>query len=229
MPDSRLVVITGASRGLGRAMVDEFVAVGHTVAGCARSNGSIADLQKQYGSPHRFDVVDVSDDGQVEGWAAAVLQTMGPADILINSAGLINENAPLWETSPAQFSRLVDVNIKGVHNTIFHLVPSMVRRGTGVIVNFSSYWGRSTASEVAAYCATKWAIEGLSRGLADDLPSGMASIALNPGVIHTDMLDSCFGASAASYPEPSEWAERAVPFLLKIGPRDNGEPLTVRG
>jgi NAD(P)-dependent dehydrogenase (short-subunit alcohol dehydrogenase family) len=103
----------------------------------------------------------------------------------------------------------------------------MVRRARGVIVNFSSGWGRSTDVEVAPYCATKWAIEGLTQALAQEIPRGMAAIPLNPGVIDTDMLRSCFGGSAASYPTPSEWAGRAVPFLLNRSARDNGQSLTV--
>jgi len=62
--------------------------------------------------------------------------------------------------------------------------------------------------------------------LADELPAGLAALPLNPGVIHTDMLDSCFGAGAAAYPGPDAWAERAVPFLLELNAADNGKPLT---
>jgi NAD(P)-dependent dehydrogenase (short-subunit alcohol dehydrogenase family) len=80
---------------------------------------------------------------------------------------------------------------------------------------------------VAPYCATKWAIEGLSQALAQELPDGMAAIALNPGIINTKMLQSCFGGSANGFPTADEWAKTAVPFLLKLGPRDNGRPLTV--
>jgi NAD(P)-dependent dehydrogenase (short-subunit alcohol dehydrogenase family) len=96
-----------------------------------------------------------------------------------------------------------------------------------VIVNFSSGWGRSTGAEVAPYCATKWAIEGLTQALAQELPAGMAAIPLNPGIINTDMLQSCFGSSAAVYPTAREWAKRAVPFLLGLGPKHNGQSLTV--
>ena len=112
---------------------------------------------------------------------------------------------------------------------IRHFVPAMISAGSGVVVNFSSGWGRSTSPDVAPYCATKWAIEGLTQALADELPSGMAAVPLNPGVIHTDMLDSCFGASAASYPSPETWAKRAVPFILGITTKDSGQPLTVTG
>jgi len=96
-----------------------------------------------------------------------------------------------------------------------------------VVVNFSSGWGRATAAEVAPYCATKWAIEGLTQAFAQELPPGMAAVPLNPGIIDTDMLRSCFGEDAGSYLSPEEWAEKAVPFLLKLGAKDNGKALTV--
>jgi NAD(P)-dependent dehydrogenase (short-subunit alcohol dehydrogenase family) len=105
----------------------------------------------------------------------------------------------------------------------------MVKRRRGVIVNFSSGWGRSVSAQVAPYCASKWAIEGLTQALAEELPSGMCAVPLNPGVINTDMLRSCFGSGAAYYPEADEWAERAVPFLLGITEDHNGMPLTVPG
>jgi NAD(P)-dependent dehydrogenase (short-subunit alcohol dehydrogenase family) len=229
MPDSRLIVITGVSRGLGRAMTEGFIRAGHRVAGCARSNQAIAELGKQFPAPHRFAVVDVSDHQQVESWTTGLLGDVGPPDMLINSAALINETAPLWAAGVDEFSQMVDTNIKGVFYTIRHFVPAMIGRGRGVIVNFSSGWGRSTSPGVAAYCTTKRAIEGLSRGLADDLPETMASVALNPGVIHTDMLEICFSQGAASYPEPEAWGDVAVPYILGLGPEDNGQSLSVPG
>ncbi len=124
---------------------------------------------------------------------------------------------------------MIDVNIKGVVNVIRHFLPAMIARGSGVIVNMSSGWGRSTAAEVAPYCASKWAIEGLTRALAQELPRGLAAVPLNPGIIDTEMLRSCFGGSASEYPGPEEWARAAIPFLLGLGPKDNGKPLTVPG
>src|SRR5262249_42082380 len=121
----------------------------------------------------------------------------------------------------------IDVNVKGVANVIRHFVPAMVARKSGVVVNFSSGWGRSAASEVAPYCASKWAIEGLTMALAQELPRGMAAVPLNPGVIDTDMLRSCSGGSAARYPSPKKWVEAAVPFILQITSRENGKPQTV--
>lgn len=221
------ILITGVSRGLGRALTAEFIARGHVVAGCGRDAKAIAALNLAHAPEHRFHVVDVRDDAAVADWAASVLGDFGPPDLLLNNAAVIHRNAPLWQVPAAEFDALVDINIKGVANVIRHFAPAMIARGTGVLVNFSSGWGRETDPYVAPYCASKWAIEGLTKALAQELPQGMAAIPLSPGIIDTDMLRSCFGAQAASYPSPQEWARSAVPYLLALGPADNGCSLTV--
>jgi NAD(P)-dependent dehydrogenase (short-subunit alcohol dehydrogenase family) len=225
----RIVIITGATRGLGRAMTDEFVREGHTVIGCGRSERDVDRLRERFDKPHDFYVVDVASEEEVQSWASLILSNYGPPDLLINNAAVINRNAPLWDVPAREFNAVVDINIKGVANVIRCFVPEMVKRKSGVIVNFSSGWGRSVDAEVAPYCATKWAIEGLTQALAAELPSGMAAVPLNPGIINTEMLRSSFGGSAEAYPTPAEWAKQAVPFLLKLGPKDNGVPLTVPG
>jgi NAD(P)-dependent dehydrogenase (short-subunit alcohol dehydrogenase family) len=107
-----------------------------------------------------------------------------------------------------------------------HLIQPMMKRGSGVIVNFSSGWGRSTSPEVAPYCATKYAVEGLSQAVAQETGGDVAVVALNPGIIDTEMLRSCFGGDASGYPKASEWANRAVPYLMKLGKKDNGKSLS---
>jgi NAD(P)-dependent dehydrogenase (short-subunit alcohol dehydrogenase family) len=226
---AKRVVITGVTRGLGRAMAERFIAEGHTVLGCGRSAEEIGRLRAAFGPPHDFEVLDVADASRVSAWTERLLAGHPAPDLLINNAALINRNAPLWQVPTEEFDHLIDVNIKGVVNTIRALVPAMIARGSGVVVNFSSYWGRSVAAEVAPYCATKWAIEGLTRALAQELPKGLAAIPFNPGVIDTDMLRSCFGDEAGGYIAPDRWAARAVPFLLQLGPKDNGKPLTAPG
>lgn len=223
---SQLILLTGVTRGLGRALAEEFIRLDHTVLGCGRSRTAIENLNRCHRGPHDFAVIEVADDEQVKAWATRLLKSHGPPDLLLNNAALINRNAPLWEVPAREFSDVIDVNLKGVANVIRHFVPAMIARGRGVIVNFSSGWGRATDAEVAPYCATKWAIEGLTRALAHELPAGLAAVPLNPGIINTDMLQSCFGSSASAYPSPAEWAKTAAPFLLRLGPRDNGKPLT---
>jgi NAD(P)-dependent dehydrogenase (short-subunit alcohol dehydrogenase family) len=229
MSDQRRIVITGVSRGLGLAMTEEFIRRGHIVLGCARSSVDIAGLRKRFPAPHDFAVVDVSQEAQVGTWAARLLAESAPPDLLVNNAALINVNAPLWQVPPDEFSRVIDVNVKGTYYTIRHFVPAMIQRNSGVVVNFSSGWGRSTSADVAPYCATKWAVEGMTQALAEELPPGMAAVPLNPGIIRTEMLESCFGQDAAAYPGPDRWAQNAVPFLLELRPQDNGKPLTVPG
>jgi NAD(P)-dependent dehydrogenase (short-subunit alcohol dehydrogenase family) len=225
----RLIVLTGATRGLGRAMAEKFAALGHTVLGCGRSAEDVARLRQAFGPPHDFAAVDVSSRDQVEAWGRDVLTRHGPPDLLINNAAVMKRPAPLWEVPAEEFDRLIDVNVKGVANVLRVFLPAMVARRRGVIVNFSSGWGRSTSPEVAPYCASKFAVEGLTKALAQELPSGMAAVPLNPGVIDTDMLRLCWGDSAGAYPPPQQWAGRAVPFLLRIEPGDNGKSLTAPG
>lgn len=224
--DRKIIVITGATRGIGRAMASEFTRYGHTVLGCGRSASVVRELCDQFPAPSDFYSLDVADADAVKSWASLILSAHGAPHLLINNAALINRSAPLWEVEDAEFSSLVNVNIKGVANTIRSFTPAMIRAKRGVIVNFSSGWGRSVDPEVAPYCATKWAIEGLTKALAQELPSELAAVALSPGCVNTEMLRACFGRSATSYPGPEEWAKAAVPFLLSLGPEHNGESLT---
>jgi len=223
---SRTVLVTGCSRGLGRAMVEGFIARGDTVIGCARNTGIVSAMSADYPSPHFFEALDITDDQSVAEFSERSMQLCGAPDLLINNAGVINANAPLWEVPADEFARVIDVNLAGIANVIRHFVPAMIARGSGVIVNLSSGWGRSTSPEVAPYCATKWGVEGLTQALAQELPEGLAAVALNPGIIDTDMLRSCFGNDAGSYSDPKSWAATAVPFLAGLGPENNGGALT---
>ena len=227
--ETRTVLITGVTRGLGRALALRLADLGHLVIGCGRTTSAIEELQGRLGEPHGLSIVDVASATEVETWARRVLARHPPIDLLINNAGVINSNAPLWEVPEEEFARLLDVNLKGPYHVIRAFLPSMLERGQGVVVSFSSGWGRSSAAEVAPYCATKWGVEGMTRALADELPRGMAAVAVNPGVIHTAILESCYGQSAKSYPGPERWAERAAPFLLGLGAKDNGKSVSVPG
>ena len=122
---SRNIVITGVSRGLGRAMVDQLVDRGHQVSGCATNAEAIEGLRKTYGSPHRFDVVDISHADKVDAWAQEVL-AQGTPDLLINNAAVINRSEPLWEVHPSEFESLMNINIGGTYHVIRSFLPCLL-------------------------------------------------------------------------------------------------------
>ena len=224
---ARTIVITGITRGIGRGLVEEFDRLGHKIIGCGRSVDQVSELQHALGSDHHFSAVDVTDDAPVADWAKRTLAAHGAPDLLINNAAIINRNSRLVDVPAAEFDAVIDINIKGVANVTRHFAPAMIERNHGVIVNLSSGWGRSTSPDVAPYCATKWAIEGLSKAMADELPSGLACVPLSPGVVNTEMLQSCFGGGADTARKPDAFAKVAAPCLLALGPKDNGQSLTV--
>ncbi len=225
-PESRSIVITGATRGLGLALAEGFRDFGHVVRGCGTRSDLVAEINEQWGGATPFSRVDVTDDREVGEWARAELAS-GPPDLLIVNAAVIHSPQNLWEIPPAEWKKVMEVNVQGVVNTLRHFVPSMVRRGTGVIATLSSGWGRSTSPGMSAYCASKYAVEGLTAALAQELPQGMAAVPVNPGVIATDMLRQVWGKEADSYPDVRAWARQAVPFFLRLGPGDNGRQRTV--
>ncbi len=218
-----VIWITGCTSGLGRELVKEFYEAGHQLTAGARR--PLCELSEIYPRAN-FLPLDVAQEDSVITFCQKAFKASGAPDLLINNAAIINENAPLWEISSADFDSLVQVNISGVANMIRHTVPHMIKANKGVVVNLSSGWGRSTSPNVAPYCASKWAIEGLSQALAQELPPGLASIALNPGIIDTDMLKKTFGTDSSHFPTAAEWAKTAAPFLLNLSEKDNGASLT---
>ena len=206
-------------------MAIEFHKRGWKVAGGARNAEALEQLEKKIGDLCFFQAFDVSKSEEVENFAQSVEEKLGVPNLLVNNAGIINKNAPLTQISPEEFASVLSINLGGIHNMIRSFVPRMEKRGNGIIVNFSSYWGQSTAPEVGPYCATKWGVEGLTRSLAQELPPGLAAVAFNPGIINTDMLRSCFGDGASSHENPVDWAKHAVSRLEKIGLPDNGQTI----
>ncbi|MFT5882494.1 MAG: NAD(P)-dependent dehydrogenase (short-subunit alcohol dehydrogenase family) [Crocinitomicaceae bacterium] len=224
---NKVAWITGCTRGLGRAMTEGLIENGWTLAGCGRSEKHINELKNQCADQHHFDPVDVTDDDAVAMWVKVALEKTGTPDLLINNAGIINKSAPLWEVPEDEFREIIDINIKGVYHFIRHITPLMIERGSGIIVNLSSGWGQHSSPEVAPYCATKFAIEGLSASLAQELPVGLACVALSPGVINTDMLRKTLKSDAELHQTVDDWKKIAIPFLESLDASHNGESLRI--
>lgn len=225
-----VIVVTGVSTGLGLAMVKWFTSKGHVVLGCARSVEKISQLNDEFckwNKLKQFAVVDILDEMEVKQWAQDSVSRFGPPTFLLNNAAITANNANVWEISAEEFNNVVDINIKGTMNVIRHFVPHMIKVRKGVVVNFSSGWGRHVSRHVAPYCATKWAIEGLSKAMALELPAPLTCVPLNPGIINTSMLEISFGKrSAAMHQTPDEWAKTTCPFILSIDHAQNGRSLT---
>ena len=219
------ICITGVSRGLGRAMVNWFHNQGHQVTGIARNESAITKLQQSPGPETAFRSLDILQRNKVHAWAESICDTFGPPDLLLCNAGIIHPDTPFLDLDPEEFDRVQDVNLKGTANVIRALLPAMIQRGTGTVIGFSSGAGVKGYPEISGYCASKHAIEGLCKSLSKEIPDGMAVIPFQPGVIHTDMLDTHYGERAKEYPTPEEWVQRAGPYLLSLGREQNGESL----
>jgi NAD(P)-dependent dehydrogenase (short-subunit alcohol dehydrogenase family) len=236
---SPAAVISGATKGLGRALASELVAHGWVVAGCGSSAASVAAAAEQGGSiyaPQRsaddstpsLRVVDVADPDAVMAWAAGL-----PApDLVIANAGVVNGPAPIWDLSPEAFASALAVNVGGVANLARAFLPAMIARGSGTFVAMSSGWGRRGREGLSPYCASKFAVEGLVQAVALEVPEPIRVMSLDPGNgVRTAMLDTCLPDELdVPYPSPAAWAARAIEYLLdEVIRAPNGSTLKVPG
>jgi NAD(P)-dependent dehydrogenase (short-subunit alcohol dehydrogenase family) len=242
----RSIVISGVTSGLGRALLGYFYNHGHTVAGCGRRVSEIQALKVQFPNA-RLSVVDVSDDKSVQLWADTICggvsvndddgeeSTEEVVDLVIANAGVspetMHQTKTAWEVPREDFDETIDVNIKGVSNMIRHFVPRMLKNNAGTFVAMSSGLGRSPNPYHAAYCASKWAIEGMIKSLAMSLPDGMCAVPLAPGVVQTGMQPDGKneGSSSSSSGNIDKWIEVAAPMILGLSRKDNGKSLSVKG
>ena len=225
----RSVLITGVSRGLGRALAERLIDLGHTVIGCARSSSVVEELRSRFGMPHRFAVVDVARDQDVDVWIRDLVRDGVVPDFVINNAAATHVPRPLWRFDAAEVEQVLQVNVIGPVNVIRHVLPPMLVRKTGMIVNISSGWGREAAARTGPYCASKFAIEGLTKSLALELPPGVGAVTLHPGIVRTEALEKAFGQAAELYPTPAQWAVVAAAYLLELTAESNGHALSVPG
>lgn len=176
------VLITGGSRGIGAAAVRVFVRAGYAVSFFYEKNvEAAAALAAETGAAAiRCDVADTDA-------VAQAVASLPPVDVLVNNAG-ISHVGLISEITPAEWDRLFAVNVKSIYNTVRAVLPAMLQRQAGAVVNVSSMWGQAGASCEAAYSATKGAVIALTQALARELgPSGIRVNAVSPGVIDTEM------------------------------------------
>ena len=176
------VLITGGSRGIGAAAVRTFAQAGYAVSFFYLSSPEAAHaLAAETGA--RAICCDAADTEAV----ARAVESLPPVDVLVNNAG-ISHVGLISQISPEEWDRLFAVNVKSIYNTVRAVLPAMLQKQAGAIVNLSSMWGQAGASCEAAYSATKGAVIALTQALARELgPSGIRVNAVSPGVIDTEM------------------------------------------
>ena len=177
------VLITGASRGIGAACAAAFAKVGARLVLCARRRDRLQEAVAGLDVETELLEVDVRDRAAVD----AAFANRDDIDVLVNNAGLASGFDPLYEGDPEDWDRMIDTNVKGLLNVTRAVVPSMVARGRGHVINLGSIAGRETYPNGAVYCASKAAVDRITAGLRMDLlGSGVRVSTVDPGLVETE-------------------------------------------
>src|SRR5579859_1331793 len=195
-------LITGSSRGLGRALAEAVLAAGHKLLATARNPKPLSDLVERHGESIRAVALDVTDEHAAIAAVQLAVDTFGRLDVLVNNAGYGNL-APIEDTTSEDFRAQVETNLFGVVNLTKAAIPVMRRQGSGRILQFSSVGGRVGPIGRGAYAAAKWGVEGFSEVLAKEVgPLGIKVTIIEPGGFRTDFA----GASTHITPDNPAYA-----------------------
>lgn len=217
----RCVVVTGASRGLGAALAERATRFGATVAGCARST-PISDVALAA-------VVDMADHAAVTDFAATVAQRLGPIDLWINNAAVIDPVAPLRDQTSEDVTHLLGTNVVGVWNgTTAFVRHRRAHGGGGVVINVSSGVALKASAGTGLYSASKAAVDRLTEATAlEEADHGIAAWAIQPGILDTAMQGSLRDAEPADFPRAAEFRELARRDAFNPGPYAAGWLLAI--
>ena len=216
----RVWLVTGASSGFGRALTEAAVAAGDVVVGTARRPEALDDLVTAY--PDQVDAVrlDVTDQEAAAAVVAGVEARYGRIDVLVNNAGRGQVGAA-EETTDAELRALFDLHVHGPAALVRAVLPGMRARGTGAVVQMSSYGGQVAYPGFSAYCATKFALEGYSEALAAEVgPLGIRVMIVEPGAFRT----SFSGAGLIESTELPAYADTVGPTRRMIQGIDGAHP-----
>lgn len=239
MSDMKRLFITGGTRGIGKATVLAFLHAGWKVGFCYRESTASAECLVCEGNGSCFAYpCDLAKMEQVDDLAKKITDDFGIPDVLVNNAG-IGSYGLFQDLQPDAFDELFHVNFKSAYYLSAKLVPGMIRRGSGRIINIASVWGEIGASCEVAYSASKAAMIGFTKALAKELaPSSIPVNAIAPGVVDTDMMARftpeekkgiCEGIPAGRFVTPEEIAQTIL-FLAEYAPLNlTGQIIGVNG
>jgi len=221
-PNGRSAIVTGGTRGIGLSIARALSSIGIDVALCGR-NGALAEqvageLASAGGGRAIGAACDVADYASCRAFAEYAERELGPIDVLINNAGIGSfSSAP--EMPPEEFRRVIDINLVGVFNMCHAVIPSMRRAGRGYIINISSLAGKNPFAGGAAYNASKFALNGFSEALMQDVRYDDIRVSyVCPGSVASEFAGNAPDAGAEWKLAPEDIAEVVVD-LLHFNPR----------
>lgn len=199
----KTALIIGATTGIGRATALAFGEAGANlcIAGLGAADGeSLRDeIVSRHGVAVEFAEANVRSEGEIRSLHERAIARFGRIDIAFNNAGIPGKTAPVQELSEADFYDLIDVNLKGVFLGLKYQVPHMIEKGGGAIVNTSSLFGVMGFATTAVYCASKWAVIGLTNSVALEVARKNIRVnAIAPGSVMTPLLRGMFGSEQAA-------------------------------
>src|SRR5262245_24507971 len=200
MLKDKVALVTGGSQGIGKAISEKLLAAGANVAVAALNNDALKNASAEFQSrsfPFKSYAADLSDEAQVDSLARSVVRDLGPVDILINNAGVTGPTLPAHEVSTADWDKTLQINLRTPFLLSRAIIPSMIERRTGSIINISSIAGKMAYPLRSPYAASKWGLVGLTVTLAQELgPYNVRVNAICPGPTRTEMIDSVLRARA---------------------------------
>jgi 3-oxoacyl-[acyl-carrier protein] reductase len=206
----QVALVTGGGRGIGRGIALELTAAGARVAVAARTLEQVETTAAETGG--LAIQADVSDRGDVERMVSRTEAELGPLDLLVNNAGIALWEDSAWELEPEEWWHVLEVNVLGVYLGCRTVIPGMIARGGGRIVNVASGAAYLPGSRSTAYSASKAAVHRFSETLATQLePHGIPVFSISPGLVRTELIGDNFGDDAPW--TPPELAPRLVRAL----------------
>ena len=209
--ETQVAIVTGGGRGFGRAIAETLAALGASVVIASRNAPELDDVAnriKKHGGKVLAQTADVADERQVQELVLAAERWVGPATILVNNAGVLDPVGPLAETSGASWLRNIAINVGGTYLVTRAVLPGMLDRDYGRVVNISSGAADRASAGWSAYCAAKAAVDQLTRVLALEMEgSGVTVCSFHPGFMDTAMQERIRRATPDQFPRVEEYRE----------------------
>lgn len=225
---SKVWLITGASRGLGRAFTEEALKAGHRVMATARNSDHLVDLAREFGERVRTVPLDVTNEEQAKYAVDAAIKTFGGLDVLVNNAGYGNVSS-VEDTSLADFRAQIETNLFGAIIMTKAVLPYFRERRAGHFIQISSIGGRVGPAGRAPYAAAKFGVEGFSESLSNEVgPLGIKVTIVEPGGFRTDFAGSSTELSEGR-PEYDATVGATVRFQRDYDGKQPGDPIKAAG